>query len=181
MTTAQAYIADTADAESTSRWYSLLIGACYAGSGLGPLLSAFIARSFGPVSVFYAGIGVHLAFLMLVFFVIPESLVPAQMEAAQEQHTRELVLHHATSGGLLADAKKAGLSIAEPLTVFLPSSWSFGIPSVRLPSRSWELTIIAMAYLPDNLLTGAGAFYLQYGMALFAWGTPQVRIVLGLS
>lgn len=151
------------------------MGAYYAAGGLGPLWSSFIARSFGPVSVFYVGMGVHLIFIALVTFVIPESLVPAQMEAAQHQYSRDLELHHAASGGPVADAKKAGLSIVEPLTVFLPSSWSFGIPSIRLPSRSWGLTIIVMAYLPDTLLTGSGAFYLQYGMALFGWGTAQVR------
>ncbi|KZV68329.1 MFS general substrate transporter [Peniophora sp. CONT] len=181
LTTAQAYIADTADTESTSRWYSLLMGAYYAGSGLGPLSSAFIAHAFGPVSVFYAGICIHLIFLVLVFFVIPESLVPAQMETAQQQHKRDLELHHVASGGLLADLKKAGLSVGEPLAVFLPSSWSFGIPSIRLPSRSWGLTVIALAYLPDTLLTGAGAFYLQYGMVLFGWGTAQLGLVISAN
>ena len=150
------------------------MGAYYAGSGLGPLFSAFIARAFGPVSVFYAGICVHLIFLLLVFFVIPESLVPAQMESAQQQYVRDLELHHAASGGVLADAKKAVLNVVEPLAVLLPSAWSFGLPSIRLPSRSWGLFISAMAYLPDNLLTGAGAFYLQYGMGSFGWGTRDV-------
>ncbi|VDC07437.1 unnamed protein product [Peniophora sp. CBMAI 1063] len=181
LTTAQAYIADTADTASTSRWYSLLIGAYYAGSGLGPLLSAFIARDFGPVSVFYAGAGVHLLFLFLVWFVIPESLVPAQIEAAQQQYARDLELHNAASGGLWADTKKAALNVIEPLAVFLPSSFSFGIPSIRLPTRSWGLFIIAMAYLPDNLLTGAGAFYLQYGMGSFGWGTAELGLVISAN
>lgn len=129
--------------------------------------------------VFYAAITMDIIFLLLVWLAIPESLLPAQMEAARQEHARDLEAHHLTSGGLLADVKKALLAVVEPLEIFLPSSESFTVPPVKLPSRSWNLTLIAVAYFPDALIAGASVYYLQYGMAKFGWHSEQVRTPIG--
>ncbi|VDC07435.1 unnamed protein product [Peniophora sp. CBMAI 1063] len=181
LTLAQSYIADSADADSTSRWFALFQGAFFFGNGLGPLLASIITHYSGFLVVFYAAIAMHVVFLLLVCFVVPESLSPARMEAAQQEHARDLEAHHLTAGGLLVDAKKAILSVLEPLEVFLPVSGSFSIPPVRLPSRSWNLTLIALAYFPDALITGAGVYYIQYGMAKFGWRSEQIGVTISIS
>ncbi|KZV68327.1 MFS general substrate transporter [Peniophora sp. CONT] len=181
LTIAQSYIADTADADSTSRWFALFQGAFYCGNSLGPLLASIISHYSGLLVVFYAAIAMHIVFLLLVWLAIPESLLPAQIAAARQEHVRDLEAHHLTSGGLLADAKKALLSVVEPLEVFLPSSESFTVPPVRLPSRAWNLTLIVLAYFPDALIVGAGLYYIQYGVAIFGWRSEQIGVTISVS
>ena len=181
LTIPQSYIADTADADSTSRWFALFQGAFFCGNGLGPLVASVISHYTSFLVLFYVAIAMHITFLLLVWLAIPESLLPGQMEAARQEHARDLGARHLTSGGLLADAKKAILSVIEPLEVFLPSSESFTSPPIKLPTRSWNLTLIIVSYFPDALLTGAGVYQIQYGMAMFGWRSEQVRAHLSSS
>ena len=89
LTIPQSYIADTADADSTSRWFALFQGAFFCGNGLGPLVASVISHYTGFLVLFYVAIAMHITFLLLVWLAIPESLLPAQMEAARQEHARE--------------------------------------------------------------------------------------------
>jgi MFS family permease len=143
-----------------SQWYVIFSGAMLAGSGIGPLVGSIIAHFTGGLFWVYAtAICTFIPFVAATWFAIPESLAPAQMQAARDKHQREVREHGGYKTGLWGKARAAVWSAVEPLGIFWPSKHSFGVPAKRLEHRSWALMLVGLAYFPDTLLSVCQPFF----------------------
>ncbi|CDO72941.1 hypothetical protein BN946_scf185002.g126 [Trametes cinnabarina] len=85
-----AYMSDCTPPSQRSRVFSRYLGLLFTGMAIGPTLGGLairLSRTF--ISVFYIAAGLHLVYAFLIWFVIPESLSPAEMHAARGRHAEE--------------------------------------------------------------------------------------------
>ena len=126
---------------------------------LGPSLSGLIQHLSGnPNIIFYIALSLHAINALFQWFIVPESLLPAQMEAARR--TRE--------------AKKGNwfrlmFSFLSPLTVLAPLSQT----SLK---KDWSLTWLALSLAPQSLAIGSMHYWFQYAAGKFNWTAEMVGI-----
>ncbi|KAI0309145.1 major facilitator superfamily domain-containing protein [Amylostereum chailletii] len=115
-----AYLADTTETESRSRIFALYLGLYNVGQGLGPFMCSTITHLTGnSLNVYWLSIPVHLLFLLICWLILPESLLPIQMEVAQRKHQEEIAARRPKEKWLSLSML---LSPFAPLGVFLPKS-----------------------------------------------------------
>jgi len=106
---------------------------------LGPTLgSLFIRYTEDALSVFYLAGILHLAFILLVWFVIPESTSRAQMNASATKW--EETAKARLGNGVLKNV----FGFFSPLAIFIPPVVKTRSPPRR--KRDWNLTLLAVAY-----------------------------------
>lgn len=134
-----------ADPLNSARMFSLLIGLMFTGMSIGPTLgSVLINRTHNVLIVFYIATAVHIVYACLIWFVVPESLAPMQMQQARKLHEDALRTASVTKKKALF---KRVFSFLEPLTLLLPAS--VGPPKGGNPLKKqrgdWSLFLLALA------------------------------------
>ncbi|KAI0315668.1 major facilitator superfamily domain-containing protein [Amylostereum chailletii] len=173
-----AYLADTTETESRTRIFALYLGLYNVGQGLGPFMCSTITHLTGnSLNVYWLSIPVHILFLLICWLILPESLLPIQMEVAQRKHQEEIAARRPKEKWLSLSLL---LSPLAPLGVFLPKSAPDN-SSRNTRRKDWSLALIALAYLPDTLISGAGVYYFQYGISFFGWASEMIGLVLSLN
>ncbi|KAG8696391.1 hypothetical protein FRC09_008542 [Ceratobasidium sp. 395] len=159
-----AYVSDTVDAATRSRFFSFFLGAMFVGMALGPTLGALLIQHTNDLlSIFYFGAVVHALNTVLCIFILPESLTDKERAAAKERYISSQSAHPPTMLGRLWSMV---ITFARPLVIFIPR---------RLPKgRDWNLTLVGIAYGSAMLNMGSYAFKFQYAIATFQWGTTEL-------
>lgn len=137
-----AYIADCTDPGRRSRVFSIYLGLVYIGMAIGPAFGGLLIRQSGDLlAVFYYAFSNHFAFACMVWFVIPDSLAPAQLARAKAAYNKGKA--HATRGigGLFAHL----VSFLTPLKLFVPITVATGDNPLKR-RKDWNLTFIAASH-----------------------------------
>ncbi|KIJ16785.1 hypothetical protein PAXINDRAFT_74219 [Paxillus involutus ATCC 200175] len=164
-----AYMADTADPSTRSRYFSLSLGLMFTGVAIGPVVGGILIRMTGnTLSVFYFATVLQSLYILLAIFVLPESLTQARGRAARMRHKK---VNHAGSSRALRIFKGA-TNFLTPLVVLLPEHILAGNPLKR--SRGdWSLFLIAVSYGLVTTIIGSLSYKFQYAAATFKW-TPEI-------
>ena len=130
---------------------------------LGPSLGGLVQHLSGnPYIIFYIVLGLHWPLqainALFQWFIVPESLLPAQMEAARRAR----------------EVKKGNwfrlmFSFLSPLMVLTPLSQT----SLK---KDWSLTWLALSLAPRSLAIGSMHYWFQYAAGNFNWSTEMVGI-----
>lgn len=90
----------------------------FTGIALGPLVAAFIIRwTHGVIVMFYIALACHVAFILLLMFVIPESLSKARQQSARENYQQEQDALGPTSDWI---SQLRNLNFFAPLKILYP-------------------------------------------------------------
>jgi hypothetical protein len=134
---------------------------------LGPSLGGIAERLSGnPYIIFYFALGLHAINALFQWFVIPESLLPAQMDAARRAR----------------DGRGGGhwfsriFSFLGPLSVLAPLPPKGGVNPQKAFQKDWSLTWLALSLAPESLLVGGMQYWLQYAIGKFYWSAEMVGI-----
>ena len=97
--------------------------------------------------VFYISTAIHVMYSLLIWFVLPESLSPADLKAAQARHKLDIEEYRATHahGGLLVFLKRM-FAFLQPLALFFPVDLNKGGNPAKGKRRDWNLTFLVVAY-----------------------------------
>ncbi|KAG9093335.1 hypothetical protein FRC06_011565 [Ceratobasidium sp. 370] len=162
--TSYAYLSDTVDAATRSRFFSLFLGAVFVGMAAGPTLGALLIQYTNDLlSIFYVGAGLHALNTILCVFVLPESLTEKERAAARERYVSS---QPALRVSVFNRTWSMVATFAQPLVVFIPRRLSKG--------RDWNLTLVGIAYGCAMLNMGSYAFKFQYAIVAFEWGTTEL-------
>lgn len=117
------------------------MGLLYIGFALGPVIGGLLLRTTGQVlSVFFLSAAIHVAYVLFVWFVVPEPLTTEQMQNSIKKHEQRLYgLQHAHHNYRAATYVKRIFRFLSPLTILIPSRKDS-------TGRDWSLTLIALSY-----------------------------------
>ncbi|KAF8506172.1 major facilitator superfamily domain-containing protein [Hysterangium stoloniferum] len=174
--TGHAYVSDTTSPETRSRNFALNIGLVMCGAAFGPAFGSSLIRATGDLlSVFYIALITHVLFIMLVAFVIPESLTKSSMRKARNRREALQQVDNATNkiasnqprwavvkwrssvlfGKLLVPLK--------PLAIFAPHIRADG------KGKDYNLLFLVLAVCTHSLVFGVHALKFQYVQKMFGW------------
>jgi hypothetical protein len=122
-----AYLTDCTESGSRARLFSILGGILFGGIALGPIAGAVAINLTGSIlTPFYLALSLHCAYLLVVAFVIPESLSMARQLDARKRQAEEqaLEVEEAIKEDLLAQAQ--GTSMAVLVTRVKRVAWRMG-------------------------------------------------------
>ncbi|KAH9972213.1 major facilitator superfamily domain-containing protein [Russula compacta] len=164
-TAAYAYFSDCSDPSTRSRIFSRFIGLICVGLAFGPTLGAVIERFSGkPSIVFYVALGLHVMCALYTWFIIPESLLPAQMDAARRARS-------GSGSGSRGHWFIRIFSFLAPLVALAPQprKWGASVSPQKAPNQDWSLTWLALSLAPESLVAGSLQYCLQYAIGKFSW------------
>jgi hypothetical protein len=121
------------------------------GMAFGPTIGGLLIRLTGSIlSVFYLATCVHAIYCFINWFILPESLAPAQMAAARKKYEAVLTARKEETASMstLAAAAfhvKRVLWFFTPLAIFLPVVKQSSNPLKR-DTRDWNLTLVVLAH-----------------------------------
>jgi len=170
-----AYLADCSSPATRSRIFSRFLGLVFIGVALGPSLGGIAEHLSGnPYIIFYLALGLHTINALFQWFVIPESLLPAQMDAARR----------ARGGRGKSHWFGRIFSFLGPLSVLAPLPTKGGVNPQEALKKDWSLTWLALSLAPESLLIGGMQYWLQYAAGKFNWSAEMVGYyisVIGFS
>jgi MFS family permease len=147
-----------------------MLGLLFCGVAIGPTIGGLLISSTNNIlSVFYVAAGLHATYMLLMLFVVPESLTKemayanseqAKQRAERAREAREVrEMREAENGKPITLSRRLGRSLRvifffmKPLTIVLPHR----IEGTR--RRDWNLTMLAISYGMITLLTVSPHFY----------------------
>ncbi|KAI9453161.1 MFS general substrate transporter [Lactarius psammicola] len=167
-----AYIADCSDPATRSRIFSRILGLLFTGVALGPTVGGLVERLSGkPYVVFYIALGSHAITACFFWLVVPESLLPAQMDAARRAQRAPNRGHFPSwLFGFFA-----------PLTVFAPVARKDGVTPQKFLKKDWSLTWLALSFAPDSLVFGGMQYWFQYAAGKFNWTGEMIGYYISVA
>lgn len=161
----QSYTSDSTPPSKRAVYIGYLHACLFTGLALGLLLAGYFVKWTGSLlSVFYVIVACHAAFILIVAFIIPESLVKRKREAAQERHALEQEAKVRSMGAWLHHLQK--VNPFEPLAILWPVGPG---TSTRLRVNLVALAIADMILLGSSI--AVGAVIILYSEYTFGWGT----------
>ncbi|KAI6013542.1 major facilitator superfamily domain-containing protein [Pisolithus marmoratus] len=168
-----AYMADTREPSARSQIFAFALGLMFSGFAVGPLLGGFLIHLTGStLSVFFMSGSLHLAYALVLVFILPESLTEAKARAARLRYKQEQE-QDMTFSTLRRVYKEATRSLST-LAVLLPRDVADGNPLKR-SKKDWNLFLLAMAYGLATSLMGSKPFLIQYGVGAFHWSSETAN------
>ncbi|PPQ91426.1 hypothetical protein CVT25_014314 [Psilocybe cyanescens] len=180
------YMADTTTENTRSRMFSLSLGLLFSGMAIGPTLGSLLIRFTGEtISVFYLATAVHLAYTILVWTILPESLAKEQMENAKMTYSAELLIvanerEQNSTVSLLVKTNRL-FTFLSPLTVFLPTQGKPTGNPLKKPKNDYNLALMAVAYGFTVSIMGSYTYKFQYAASTFGWSTETIGYWVSLS
>jgi len=161
----QSYTSDCTPPSKRAVYIGYTHACLFTGIALGPLLAGYLVKWTGSLLfIFYVVVGCHTAFILLLAFVIPESLVKSKREAAREAWAKEKESREHMMGSWLSRIQE--VNPFEPLAILWPTG----------PGSSPKLrtNLVALA-ISDTIVLGSsiatGAVIILYSGYMFHWGT----------
>ncbi|KPM39793.1 hypothetical protein AK830_g6794 [Neonectria ditissima] len=173
----QSYTSDCTPPSKRGVMMGRLHACLFSGLAFGPLLAGYLVKWTGSLlSVFYVVLGCHILFILVVAFIVPESLSKQKQQAAREKWEKEQEMR-AQVGATSWLATIQTVNPFAPLKILWP----------RGPGTSPALrrNLVALA-ISDTIILGssmsAGAVIILYSGYTFHWGTfESSRFVSALS
>ncbi|KAG8734091.1 hypothetical protein FRC11_012241 [Ceratobasidium sp. 423] len=170
-----AYIADCSSPLARSRIFSFWTGCLYVGVALGPSLGSFINYySNDLLSTFYISTVIHIIYVILLIFIVPESVSDEARAKARELYEADMKRHAQTTLGSLWRLT----SFVRPLSLFIPKRLPTGRRGWR--SRDWNLALVGVAAAIVAINVGSYDFKFQYALKTFHWDSVQLGYWLSL-
>lgn len=156
-----AYTADCTPPSKRGVAIGYLHSCLFTGLALGPLIAGYLVEWTGSLlSIFYILLGCHIAFVLFMTFVLPESLSKKRQLAAREKHAR--------AKEALGPARYIRTSNPfAPLDILLPT----GPGAKRLRRNFLVLAFIDMVLLGAAM--SAGTVIILYSEYMFEWGNLE--------
>ncbi|KDR73680.1 hypothetical protein GALMADRAFT_251460 [Galerina marginata CBS 339.88] len=179
------YLADTTTESDRSRIFSLSLGLLFTGVALGPTLGALLIRFTGQtISVLYVASSLHVAYGMLVWVAMPESLSKKKMDEAKAKYAAELLeTENERQGkplvGILVRLRRL-FSFLSPLTIFMPEEEKRTLNPLKRPKKDYNLTFMALGYGFTVSLLGSYTSKFQYAASTFGWSSETLGYWLSL-
>jgi MFS family permease len=124
-----AYATDCTPPERRNIIFGYFQACMFTGGALGPLLAAWIiTKTHGVIVMFYIALGCHLALIMLLIFVIPESLTKSQQQLARDKY-RQAQEALGPSTDWISHLRS--INFFEPLKVLYPKDDPMTPPAAR--------------------------------------------------
>ncbi|KAK7418487.1 hypothetical protein QQZ08_011239 [Neonectria magnoliae] len=162
----QSYTSDCTPPSKRGVAMGRLHACLFSGLAFGPLLAGYLVKWTGSLlSVFYVVLGCHIVFILVVAFIVPESLSKQKQLAAREKWDKKQEMR-AQVGSTSWLAAIQAVNPFAPLKALWP----------RGPGTSPALrrNLVALA-INDTIILGssmsAGAVIILYGGFTFHWGT----------
>ncbi|KAJ6532749.1 major facilitator superfamily domain-containing protein [Mycena vulgaris] len=162
-----AYIADVATPDNRSRIFSAVTGSMLVGIGFGPMLSNIFLRSVHNILwVFYLAAAFRIIHTCFVWFILPESLTPAEMHTVSVRHEEN---NNLTEPTVLLWLQRLFFFL-KPLSVLLPAK-TFSPRSSSGGRRDWNLPILILVsgLITSGLASSSRAIQLFYAISTFQW------------
>ena len=136
---------------------------------LGPSLGGLLEHLSGnPYIILYVALGLHTINAISQWFIIPESLLPAQMDAARRARRKARKGHWF----------RRMFSFLSPLTVLAPLPQKGGVNPQKALQKDWSLTWLALSLAPESLVFGGMQYWFQYAAGKFDWTAEMVGMPL---
>ncbi|KAG8810905.1 hypothetical protein FRC18_003760 [Serendipita sp. 400] len=154
-----------------------MLGLLFGGMAVGPIIGGQLITSTGNLlSVFYISFVVHLVYLFITLFIIPESLKKEVMESNRKQSnpdtsdapSTQLIWKYMTTTQRTSQILGGVFFFLTPLSVFLPRKTG------NSQQKNWNLTFLAIAYGVITLLIGSYQFKFQYANYTFGWTSQEL-------
>ncbi|CAK5264919.1 unnamed protein product [Mycena citricolor] len=170
-----AYIADITPPSERSRVFSTFLGLVFTGLSAGPTAGGLLIKyTHNTLSVFYLTAAIHALYAFMTWFLLPESLSAAQMQAsALQKKEREAAL--ARRERTLLFRVERMFAFLQPLAVFFPER----VPGKR--GRDWNLMLLAAGYGLAISIMGSMSFKTQYLIATFHWTSENIGYLLTIT
>jgi MFS family permease len=161
----------------------------FSGLAFGPLIAAQLVKQTGSLlSIFYITLGCHIAFILFVTFVLPESLSKRRQLVAREKHAKE-AQNQSDAPAVLAHVAHVPFGRELDLVVHtLKTANPFAPLKVLAPSGPGQgrlrRNLITLATI-DMVLLGAamssGTVTILYSEYVFGWGTVEASRFVSLT
>ena len=159
-------------------WYQ---SALFGGIALGPIFGGYIVKLTGKLlNVFYIALGLHTAFVLFLFLVVPESLSKERQLAARQKKKDVIDSPETPSQNKLSYLDsirrfiKSG-NLLEPLSILWPTGEGTN-PAVR-----WNLVLIAAVDTTMfGVAMGAMTVVILYVELEFGWATYDTSIFVSV-
>jgi MFS family permease len=141
-----------------------MLGTFFIGMALGPTLGGLLIAWTGNIlSVYYLATIVHVAYAVVNWTVLPESLSPAQMEKARRKYEEALEIgKHARQGKPWLNSTISRLTaFARPLAIFIPRRVERAGSPGKVARRDWSLTLVAAAQACITMIFVSGCDFNQ--------------------
>lgn len=118
---------------------------------LGPTLGSLLIRFTGQtLSVFFVAFGTHIAYSILAWTILPESLSKDKMEKARIKYAADLLdaaneREQNSTVGFLVRLKRL-FAFLSPLTVFYPEEEKSNGNPLKRPRKNYNLTLVVIAF-----------------------------------
>lgn len=179
------YAADCTPPERRNVTFGYFHGVMFGGVAAGPFLAGYlIKKTKNIISVFYAALGCHTFFFLMLLFVIPESLSMERRRIAREKHRAKILDEDGGSKWLsLSDLNP--LNLLKPLSILFPRSDG---PSPlflhgRGASSALRRNLILLAAI-DTAMFGVAMGTIDviiiYAEYMFGWGNYESSIFVSL-
>lgn len=163
----QSYTSDCTPPSKRAVSMGFLHACLFGGLAFGPLLAGYFVQWTGTLlSIFYVVLGCHIAFILFVWLVVPESLSKRKQLAAREKWQKEQEAHsHGT---------RTWISAARTANPFAPLKILY--PTGPGTSSALRRNLVALA-ADDAIILGssmsAGAVVILYCEYIFDWGNLE--------
>ncbi|CAG7565084.1 unnamed protein product [Fusarium equiseti] len=161
----QSYTSDCTPPSKRAVFMGYMHACLFAGLAFGPLLGGYFVKWTGSlVSIFYVVMGCHIAFMLFVWLIVPESLSERRQLIAREKHQKEKEMRSQVSASWVATLQNA--NPFAPLKILWPTG-----PGT---SPALRRNLIALA-IDDTIILGAsmsaGAVIVLYTGLVYHWDT----------
>lgn len=185
------YTSDCTPPSKRSVAIGYLHACLFSGLAFGPLIAAYLVEKTGSLlSIFYITLGCHVAFILFVSLVIPESLSKRKQLVAREKHAKEQQAV-AEPPAIFASRGGGNVPFAPQLDAFVHALRTvnpFGPLKVLAPpgpgNARLRRNLITLAAI-DMVLLGAamssGTVTILYSQYIFGWGTVESSRFVSLT
>ncbi|THH30371.1 hypothetical protein EUX98_g3826 [Antrodiella citrinella] len=179
-----AYVADIVEPHERARIFSLFYGLLFCGLAFGPTIGGLIVKFTGsPLSVFYLSTGVHTAYALGIWFIVPESLSAAQKRESRRAYEASVAKgkQDAIDSPILYRLKSI-FGFLSPLSVLwsIPDGSNTSPNPLKSRKKDWSLILMALSYSFAILLMGSYSYKFQYTSKVFGWTSEQIGYWLSI-
>jgi len=159
MAISHSYAADCTPSNKRNIVFGYFHGCLYTGIAVGPILAGYIITVTGDIiSMFYLACGCHFLFILMLIFVIPESVPKARQLAARDKHRQAMDSRPAASWV----RKLRSFNPLEPLRILHG-------PGSSPPVRRNLILLASTDTIVFGVGMGAAVVTLLYSNFIFGW------------
>ncbi|KAI9842329.1 MAG: hypothetical protein M1837_007321 [Sclerophora amabilis] len=179
MAVAHSYATDCTPQAKRNEAFGYFHGSLFIGIAAGPVIAGYVVKATGQIlSIFYIALADHLIFIVVILFIVPESLSKRRQVAAREKHrirtSDDAELNQRLSEGKMfsTHALKTAIkraNILAPLSILYPT----GEGSSKALRRNL-LLLSAVDTTTFGIGMGSMTIVIIYSKAMFHWDTSAM-------